>query len=72
MSVALLRIVLAEPEAVLIDEPFSKLDTPLRAGFRDFVREQIVQLAIPALLVTDDEEDNCSGIICRLGGEEDR
>jgi len=70
--VSLLRTMLAEPEAVLLDEPFSKLDKPLRASFRDFVREQIVQLAIPALLVTHDDEDSCGGIICRLGSEEDR
>lgn len=70
--VSLLRTMLAEPEAVLLDEPFAKLDKPLRASFRDFVREQIMQLAIPALLVTHDDEDSCGGIICRLGGEEDR
>ncbi|SHO49025.1 ATP-binding cassette domain-containing protein [Desulfopila aestuarii] len=70
--VSLLRTMLAEPEAVLLDEPFSKLDKPLRASFRDFVREQVAQLTIPALLVTHDEEDSCGGIICRLGGEEDR
>jgi len=69
--VSLLRTMLAEPEAVLLDEPFSKLDKPLRASFREFVREQVVQLAIPALLVTHDAEDSCGGIICQLGDKED-
>lgn len=69
--VSLLRTMLAEPEAVLLDEPFSRLDKPLRASFRDFVREQIVQLAIPALLVTHDAEDSCGGPICRLGGDKE-
>lgn len=69
--VSLLRTMLAEPEAVLLDEPFSRLDKPLRASFRDFVREQIVQLAIPALLVTHDAEDSCGGPICRLVGDKE-
>lgn len=69
--VSLLRTMLAEPEAVLLDEPFSRLDKPLRASFRDFVREQIARLAIPALLVTHDAEDSCGGPICRLVGDKE-
>ena len=48
---------LAEPQALLLDEPFSRLDKPLRAAFRALVFEQIRMLAIPAILVTHDEED---------------
>ena len=55
--VSLLRALLAEPRALLLDEPFSRLDKPLRAAFRALVFEQIRMLAIPAILVTHDEED---------------
>ncbi|MFM7967278.1 ATP-binding cassette domain-containing protein [Aeromonas sp. A-5] len=53
--VSLLRALLAEPEALLLDEPFSRLDKPLRAAFRELVFAQIKALAIPAILVTHDE-----------------
>ena len=35
--VSLLRTLLAEPEAILLDEPFSKLDKQLRQNVREFV-----------------------------------
>lgn len=37
--VSLLRALLARPEALLLDEPFSRLDASLRAGFRRWVFE---------------------------------
>ena len=55
--VSLLRALLAEPEALLLDEPFSRLDKPLRAAFRTLVFERLKALGMPALLVTHDEED---------------
>lgn len=55
--VSLLRSLLAEPEAILLDEPFSKLDKQLRHTVRAFVFKQIRNLAIPALLVTHDIDD---------------
>ncbi|MGY3852152.1 ATP-binding cassette domain-containing protein [Aeromonas aquatilis] len=63
--VSLLRALLAEPEALLLDEPFSRLDKPLRAAFRQLVFAQIKALAIPAILVTHDEED-APGTILQL------
>ncbi len=63
--VSLLRALLAEPEALLLDEPFSRLDKPLRAAFRELVFAQIKALAIPALLVTHDEDD-APGTILQL------
>lgn len=68
--VSLLRTMLAGPEAVLLDEPFSRLDKPLRASFREFVHEQVATLKIPALLVTHDVEDSCGGQVYQLAGGE--
>ena len=39
--VSLLRALLAEPRALLLDEPFSRLDKPLRAAFRTLVFERL-------------------------------
>ncbi|MFM2422400.1 MAG: hypothetical protein RL291_930 [Pseudomonadota bacterium] len=55
--VALLRVLLSEPEALLLDEPFSKLDAQLRASFRAFVFDEIRRRGLPALLVTHDPAD---------------
>lgn len=61
--VSLLRALLAEPEALLLDEPFSRLDKPLRAAFRTLVFERLKALGMPALLVTHDEEDAPGAIL---------
>ncbi|WP_087018595.1 ATP-binding cassette domain-containing protein [Thaumasiovibrio subtropicus] len=55
--ISVLRALLSNPAALLLDEPFSKLDKPLRASFRQFVYERIQQANIPALLVTHDIDD---------------
>lgn len=54
---ALMRTLLADPLALLLDEPFSKLDATLRAEIRDFTFTHIRKRAIPALMVTHDPED---------------
>lgn len=54
---ALMRTLLAAPKAVLLDEPFSKLDPELRDGIREFTFAHIRKSAIPALLVTHDAAD---------------
>jgi putative thiamine transport system ATP-binding protein len=55
--VSLLRTLLAEPHAVLLDEPFSKLDTTLRAQMRDFTFGLLRARGVPAVLVTHDAAD---------------
>lgn len=54
---ALMRTLLAEPAALLLDEPFSKLDTDLREEVRRFVFDHIRARAIPVLMVTHDASD---------------
>ena len=55
--VSLLRALLAQPQALLLDEPFSRLDKTLRASFRAWVFEVTRQRRIPVVLVTHDEDD---------------
>lgn len=55
--VSLLRALLAQPQALLLDEPFSRLDKALRGVFRQWVFAEVRELAIPVVLVTHDEDD---------------
>ncbi len=55
--IALVRALIAEPLALLLDEPFSKLDAALRQRMRELVFGLVRQRQIPALLVTHDQED---------------
>lgn len=67
--VSVLRALLAAPRALLLDEPFSRLDTALRERFRDFVFERLREQGIPALLVTHDAADVPADASCiRLSG----
>lgn len=54
---ALMRTLLAEPLALLLDEPFSKLDSGLRAEMQEFTFSHIRSSGIPALMVTHDAAD---------------
>ena len=62
--VALLRALLAKPDALLLDEPFSRLDADLRSRFRQDVFAAVKQQAIPVLLVTHDTADVPPGGRC--------
>jgi putative thiamine transport system ATP-binding protein len=53
--VALMRALLAEPRALMLDEPFSRLDAGLRRQIRSFTFDRARTL--PAILVTHDAED---------------
>lgn len=55
--VALMRTLLSGPRALLLDEPFSKLDTELRGQMRDLVFGRARDAGIPVLMVTHDAAD---------------
>jgi len=55
--VALARALLAQPQALMLDEPFAKLDAPLRQRMRALVFGAVAQRGIAAILVTHDSAD---------------
>ena len=55
--VALQRLLLSEPHAVLLDEPFSRLDAGLRRDVRALVFSTLKRAGLPTLMVTHDPED---------------
>ena len=66
--VSLQRTLLARPRAVLLDEPFSRLDAGLRARMREQVWQALAERGLPALLVTHDAGDVPAGAqVVQLG-----
>ena len=55
--VALMRTLAAAPRALLLDEPFGKLDAKLRDEVRRFVFAHARAQGLPTLLVTHDSSD---------------
>jgi putative thiamine transport system ATP-binding protein len=55
--VSLLRVLLSEPRALLLDEPFSKLDPDLRSQFRQYVFNEARLRMLPVVMVTHDPAD---------------
>lgn len=66
--VALVRLLLSRPRAVLLDEPFSKLDAILRAEMRSLVFDHLRDYGVPTILVTHDAADAkaADGILIKL------
>jgi putative thiamine transport system ATP-binding protein len=48
---------LSEPRALLLDEPFGRLDSRLRGQFRRLVFDWARAQRLPVLMVTHDKED---------------
>ena len=66
--VSLMRALLADPQALLLDEPFSKLDAELRMRLRKFVFALVRIRRIPVLMVTHDADDIADpALVTRLG-----
>ena len=55
--VALMRVLLSNPHALLLDEPFSKLDMALRNQIRELVFKKARERELSILLVTHDKND---------------
>lgn len=54
--VALARTLAADPDALLLDEPLSSLDTPIRRRLRDQLHDLFASLDIPVVYVTHDQQ----------------
>jgi iron(III) transport system ATP-binding protein len=55
--VALARAIAPEPSVLLLDEPFSNLDTTLRVQVRTELHHLLVELGVTAVFVTHDQEE---------------
>ena len=55
--VALARAIAPQPEVLLLDEPFSNLDTALRVQVRSDLHRLLVDLGITTVFVTHDQEE---------------
>ena len=67
--IALARTLLAAPNFLLLDEPFSKLDMQLRGQVRDLVFDKAKRSRLPVILVTHDAADAeaAGGAVIEIG-----
>ena len=56
-----MRSLLAGPDAMLLDEPFSKLDEALRTAMRELTFTNLAKRNTPTLLVSHDKADAPKG-----------
>ncbi|MCV9967288.1 ATP-binding cassette domain-containing protein [Pararhizobium sp. BT-229] len=72
--VALQRVMLSAPRFLLLDEPFSKLDTGLRAQTRALIFSRAKSAGLPIVLVTHDHADAeaAGGRVVTIGEEASR
>lgn len=69
---ALARALVTDPRALLLDEPFAALDKGLRERLRNELKALQIELQLPMLLITHDDDDvNCLAeqVICIDGGK---
>lgn len=55
--VALARALVSDPDVLLLDEPLSSLDAPIRRRLRVELRDVLAALEIPVVYVTHDQEE---------------
>jgi putative thiamine transport system ATP-binding protein len=55
--ISLIRVLLSEPKALLLDEPFAALDSEMKGKVRDFVFSRARERRLPTILVTHDKQD---------------
>ncbi|WP_146584417.1 ATP-binding cassette domain-containing protein [Puniceibacterium confluentis] len=69
--VALMRMLLSEPRALLLDEAFSGLDAALRRQMRSLVFDRAREMDLPVLMVTHDADDAdaAAGTVIQLATE---
>ncbi|MCF6444945.1 ATP-binding cassette domain-containing protein [Nereida sp. MMG025] len=67
--VGLMRMLLSNPYALLLDEAFSRLDTGLREQIRNLVFDTARQRGLPVLMVTHDAADAqaAGGAVFQMG-----
>ncbi len=56
-KVALLKVLLAKPQAVLLDEPFSIFEGQRRINMKEFLFQQLTAANLPSILVTHEPAD---------------
>lgn len=69
---AMARMIAAEPEALLLDEPFSALDSHLRWELEGQMREILAQVGKPAILVSHNRDEAyrlCQTVGCLNKGQ---